>query len=125
LVTLEQDWTGGEVKWHTGPATQTFTPKIYNSLEFQVRFRYKNPFGGHANYQVVVDRRHGPDWARLHTDAPQYLAGTDDTWHTQTKEYVLNWVGSGTFEFQIGVSIKLGGSGAFEEGEVVRVLGSP
>lgn len=119
LVTLEQELVWGEVKWGAGPTAHSFTPNFMNSVVVQVQFRWKNPYGGHANYKVVIDQASGSVWSNVITDTAQFLTDRpDDIWHYGLQDYQLHTKpGVTQLRFRVGVSIEVGGAGSFEEDE--------
>jgi hypothetical protein len=111
VVTLEQEGIWGQVIWHAGAQSRSFSGRPINVLTLQVQFKYKNPYGGHADYHVFIDRLSGSAWSSELMDTVSYLTdGPDDVWHTQTKDYSLQKHGLGSLDFRVGVSVQVGGS---------------
>jgi hypothetical protein len=94
IVTLVSEFCSWDTQWGS-PDTSTFQGNVDNVLKLQVACKYKKPYGGSAQYHVYIDKLIGNNWVNVIRDEFGYYPNpTDNTWHTELREYQLTQSGS-------------------------------
>jgi len=117
--------------WHDQSNQETFRGAIDNVLKLQVEFKYKKPYGGSAKYLIEIDAYvpSNNSWRTVIRDEVAfYPEASDDTWHTEYKDYDLHLSRGPLFRFfdltaKYKLTARIEGTGHYDSGSGTGSLG--